>query len=210
MRLSCSSSRSRLRPFAVSTNARSALCIARSSVASCALATVPVISSRNESSSEVRVASTLRKVESKRLRWSVNASLVSTARSRVRDSSVPNRATVRASVSCEASRRWMSARVSRCSRSNASTRCLLESSFEGEVVLAFLAFSAFSVAIFATFAEVLSCTASSSSRVDLSARSRSPTRVSARSARCIHVVRSVRSVSLADSSAATRSFVART
>ena len=93
MRLSCSSSRSRLRPFAVSTNARSALCIARSSVASCALATVPVISSRNESSSEVRVASTLRKVESKRLRWSVNASLVSTARSRVRDSSVPNRAT---------------------------------------------------------------------------------------------------------------------
>ena len=206
MRLSCSSSRSRLRPFAVSTNARSALCIARSSVASCALATVPAISTRNESSSEVRVASALRK----RLRWSVNASLVSTARSRVRDSSVPNRATVRASVSCEASRRWMSARVSRCSRSNASTRCLLESSFEGEVVLAFLAFSAFSVAIFATFAEVLSCTASSSSRVDLSARSRSPTRVSARSARCIHVVRSVRSVSLADSSAATRSFVART
>ena len=209
MRLSCSSSRSRLRPFAVSTNARSALCIARSSVASCALATVPAISSRNESSSEVRVASTLRKVESKRLRWSVNASLVSTARSRVRDSSVPNRATWRPSVSCEACRRWMSARVSRCSRSNASTRCLLESSFEGEVVLAFL-ISAFSVAIFATFAEVLSCTASSSSRVDLSARSRSPTRVSARSARCIHVVRSVRSVSLADSSAATRSFVART
>ena len=209
MRLSCSSSRSRLRPFAVSTNARSALCIARSSVASCALATVPVISSRNESSSEVRVASTLRKVESKRLRWSVNASLVSTARSRVRDSSVPNRATVRASVSCEASRRWMSARVSRCSRSNASTRCLLESSFDDEVVLAFL-ISAFSVAIFATFAEVLSCTASSSSRVDTSARSRSPTRVSARSARCTHVVRSARSVSLADSSAATRSFVART
>ena len=209
MRLSCSSSRSRLRPFAVSTNARSALCIARSSVASCALATVLAISSRNESSSEVRVASTLRNVESKRLRWSVNASLVSTARSRVRDSSVPNRATWRVSVSCEASRRWMSARVSRCSRSNASTRCLLESSFD-ETEDDVLAFSAFSLAIFATLAEVLSCTASSSSRVDTSARSRSPTRVSARSARCIHVVRSVRSVSLADSSAATRSFVART
>ena len=103
----------------------------------------------------------------------------------------------------------MSARVSRCSRSNASTRCLLESSFDDEVVLAFFEM-AFSLAIFATFAEVLSCTASSSSRVDTSARSRSPTRVSARSARCIHVVRSVRSVSLADSSAATRSFVART